>query len=127
MKHVDSGISFVFETTVTESQSAINVGSGTVPVFGTPAMIALMEKASNLLMDPYFDEGETSVGIQIDVRHSRASAIGSNIKVGAKLIEIEDNKRLIFEIWAEDDKGEIGRGTLKRAIISIDRFMARLN
>lgn len=126
MKAVKTGITHTFEATITPQQSAINVGSGAVEVLGTPAMIALMEKASNLLMDPYFDKGETSVGTHVDVRHMKPTAIGATIKVSAKLTECVDGRKLTFEIWAEDEEGEVGRGTLKRAVINKEKFMARL-
>lgn len=126
MKTVETGIVYTFETTVAECQSAIKVGSGSVNVLGTPAMIALMEKASNLLMESYFEEGETSVGTHVDVRHMRATAIGDTIKVSAKLTAVEEGRKLSFDIWAEDATGEIGRGTLKRAVINKERFMAKL-
>lgn len=126
MKTVQTGITHTFETTIQAEQSAIHVGSGSVNVLGTPAMIALMEKASNLLMEPYFEEVETSVGTHVDVRHMRATAIGSSIKVSAKLTEVVENRKLAFEIWAEDNEGEVGRGTLKRAVINKEKFMARL-
>lgn len=126
MKNVNIGITHSFRTTISESQSAIHVGSGSVSVFGTPAMLALMEKASNLLIDPYFEEGETSVGIEVNIKHTRATAIGKQVEVFAELTEVKDNRILTFAIWAEDEQGEIGRGTLKRAVINIERFMARL-
>lgn len=126
MKSIEIGKTFSFTEKVTDNLSAIHVGSGSVPVLGTPAMIALMEHASNKLVDPYFDEGETSVGIHLEVNHIRATAIGKEITVFAKLTENNDNKRLTFDIWAEEDGNEIGRGVLKRAVINTERFMSKL-
>lgn len=126
MKTIELGISHTLEITLTDAHSAINVGSGDVNVFGTPAMIALMENASINLMHEYFDEGETSVGIQLEVFHTRATPIGEEVRITAKLTNVEEGRKLSFELLAEDAKGAIGHGTLQRAVINKERFMAKL-
>lgn len=113
------------EVTLQDHHSAIHVGSGDLPVFGTPAMIALMEKASVQLVAPHLEEGASTVGIHLDVHHTRATAIGQTVRVMATLIEV-DGRKLIFDIRAEDSQGEIGHGTLERFIVYRDKFMAKL-
>lgn len=127
MKQIEIGTVHSIELVLTEQQSAIVVGSGDVNVLGTPAMIAYMEKASVQLMQPFFEEHETSVGVHLEVDHTRATAIGDKVTFFAKLTNIEDNRKLFFDIWAEDEKGSIGKGTLQRFVIDRERFMAKLN
>lgn len=126
MKPVNEGIQKTIEKVITDADSAINVGSGDVNVFGSPAMIGLMENASIQLMKPYFDEGETSVGIQMEIFHTKASPIGATVKATAILTRIEDGRKLYFDLIAEDEKGIIGTGKLVRAIIDRERFMAKM-
>ncbi len=114
------------ELIVEDKHSAINVGSGDLPVFGTPAMIALMENASIDLVRPHLEEGSTTVGIHIAVDHVRATPIGAKVKATAELIAI-DGRKLSFTIKAEDEKGIIGEGTLDRFIVFNDKFMAKLS
>src|SRR5215468_7205569 len=91
-------------------------------IFSTPAMIGLMEYTSVLLMAPYLDENEQTVGIHVDVRHMAPTRIGQSVTVTAELIEIKDNK-LRFALSAVNDRGvKIGEGTHRRALIDIKQF-----
>ncbi len=113
------------EIALRDHHSAIHVGSGDLPVFGTPAMIALMENASVQLVAPYPEEGASTVGIHLEVDHTRATAIGQTVRISATL-EAVDGRKLSFSLLAEDDKGEIGRGTLERFIVYREKFMSKL-
>ncbi len=113
------------ELVVEDKHSAINVGSGDLPVFGTPAMIALMEHASIELVRPHLEEGSTTVGIHLSVDHVRATALGTKVTATAELVAI-DGRKLSFKIKAEDEKGIIGEGTLDRFIVYSEKFMAKL-
>ncbi|MCI6154384.1 MAG: thioesterase family protein [Bacteroidales bacterium] len=113
------------EIALQDHHSAIHVGSGDLPVFGTPAMIALMENASVQLVAPYLEEGASTVGIHLEVDHTRATAIGQTVRISATL-EAVDGRKLSFSLLAEDDKGEIGRGTLERFIVYREKFMSKL-
>lgn len=113
------------EITVEEKHSAINVGSGDLPVFGTPAMIAFMEQASIELVRPHLEEGTSTVGIHVSVDHLRATPIGATVRVSAQLTAI-DGRKLTFALKAEDDKGVIGEGSLDRFIVYSEKFMAKL-
>ena len=88
-------------------------------------MIALMENASVQLVAPYLEEGASTVGIHLEVDHTRATAIGQTVRISATL-EVVDGRKLSFSILAEDDKGEIGRGTLERFIVYREKFMSKL-
>jgi fluoroacetyl-CoA thioesterase len=91
-------------------------------VFSTPAMIGLMEYTCVLLVAPYLDEDEQTVGIHVDVRHMAPTKIGQSVTVTAELREINSNK-LRFAVSAVNDQGvKIGEGTHRRAVINTKRF-----
>ena len=110
--------------TVTNEKSAAQVGSGLLPVYATPAMIALMEKCASECVAPFIEEGKSSVGTMLNVKHLAASPIGIQISCTATLTEI-DGRRLVFSLVASDEKGPIGEGTHERFIIDVERFMAK--
>jgi predicted thioesterase len=94
-------------------------------VFSTPAMIGLMEYTCVLLVAPYLDENEQTVGIHVDVRHMAPTKIGQSVTVTAELLEVKDNK-LRFALAAVNDQGiKIGEGTHRRALINTNNFAAR--
>lgn len=91
-------------------------------VFSTPAMIGLMEYTCVLLVAPYLDENEQTVGIHVDVRHMAPTKIGQSVTVTAELLEVKDNK-LRFAVSAVNDQGvKIGEGTHRRALIDTKSF-----
>jgi len=91
-------------------------------VFSTPAMIGLMEYTCVLLVAPYLDENEQTVGIHVDVRHMARTKIGQSVTVTTELLEVKDNK-LRFALSAVNDQGvKIGEGTHRRALINIKQF-----
>jgi predicted thioesterase len=107
-----------------ESNTALAVGSGSLPVFATPMMIALMEQAACAVLSDALSEGETSVGTLINVHHSAASPIGSTITATATITAVFGRK-IIFQVTASDNKGEVGNGTHERVIVDSERFMER--
>ncbi len=108
--------------TVEHKHSANEYGSGLLDVFSTPAMIALMEQTSNELLMPYLNDNETSVGIEINVKHLKATPVGDTVICYVQLIEIRKN-RITFKVEAFDSKGKIGEGIHKRAIVDKQLFM----
>jgi len=111
-------------TRVTGDNTALKFGSGKVDVFGTPAMIALMEEASINTVDKNLPEGFATVGIELNIRHIAATPEGMNITASAKLIEI-DGRRLVFKVEAFDEIEKIGEGSHQRFIIELDKFKDR--
>ena len=94
-------------------------------IFSTPAMIGLMEYTCVLLVAPYLDENEQTVGIHVDVRHMAPTKIGQSVTVTAELLEVKDNK-LRFALSAVNDRGiKIGEGTHRRALIDTKNFVGR--
>ena len=110
---------------VQENQTATQFGSGLLPVFATPALVALMENTAMQLIE--LPEGSSSVGISINVKHLKASLVGESITCEATLIAIE-GKKYTFNIIATDSSGDIiGTGNHERVVIDIERFMAKLH
>lgn len=110
------------EATVTQDKTAAAVGSGLVPVFATPYMIALMENAAVNALAPCMAEGEGSVGTRLEVTHDAATPVGMKVWAEAELTGVEGRK-LTFSVHAYDEAGPIGGGTHERFIISVDRFL----
>ena len=110
--------------TVNEHQTASEYGSGLLPVFATPALVALMENTAMQLIE--LPEGGSSVGISISVKHLKASAIGEIINCEAILTAVEGRK-YTFELTATDSIGDIvGTGNHERVLIDVERFMNKL-
>ncbi|MBQ5390496.1 MAG: thioesterase family protein [Clostridia bacterium] len=121
---MEVGIKHTVTEIVTKEKTAAQVGSGLLPVYATPAMIALMEKCASECVAPYIEEGKSSVGTMLNVKHLSASPIGMQITCTATLTEI-DGRRLVFSLEASDEKGPIGEGAHERFVIDIERFMAK--
>ncbi|HLZ24377.1 MAG TPA: thioesterase family protein [Ktedonobacterales bacterium] len=113
------------ELVVSEKETAAAFGAGGVHVLGTPVMIGLMENAAWRLAQPHMNEGETTVGTLVNVRHLAATPVGGHVVATAELVEI-DGRRLVFQVTARDDQQLIGEGTHERARVLLDRFLARL-
>lgn len=109
---------------VTDKVTAAAVGSGMLPVFATPSMIALIEKAAAESVAPQLEAGTTTVGTRLDVAHTAATPVGMTVRAVTELIEI-DGRRLIFTVQAFDDAGEIGSGTHERFIVNAEKFLAK--
>src|SRR5215510_10558621 len=103
--------------------SAIGVGMSDIfpGVLATARMIALMEVAASRVLRPLLAEGELSVGVTVEVSHSAATPPGATVRAAARFLR-QEGKMYVFEVWAEDGGGEIGRGVHKRAIVSSERL-----
>lgn len=121
---MELGIKGAAETVVVYENTAAAVGSGALEVFSTPSMIALMEKVSRELVQPYLEEGQSTVGTRLEVSHVAASPIGAHIRAESTLVEI-DRRMLTFEVKAYADGELIGEGRHQRCIIYAERFMEK--
>lgn len=101
--------------------TAAALGHEDASVFSTPAMISLMELTSLELLEKTLDEGETSLGISIDIKHLAATPVGSIVRCEAELIEVVKSV-FVFSVKAYDEVDLIGEGTHKRAVISKEKF-----
>ena len=109
---------------VTEENTALKFGSGSVSVFATPAMIGLMEKASINCVDRYLPDGFASVGTKVDIKHIAATPVGMEVIAEAELVEV-DGRKLKFKVSAYDGNEKIGEGTHSRYIVELDDFIDR--
>lgn len=111
---------------VTEENTAQKVKSGTLPVFATPAMIALMEEAAASLVEECLSEEETSVGILMNISHIAATPVGMKVRAVAQITKI-DGRKIIFKVEAFDEKEKIGEGVHERFIVKKEKFLAKAN
>ena len=112
------------ETVVVYENTAAAVGSGLVPVFATPYMLALMENAAVNAVQSALEEGQGTVGTHMDVSHDAATPVGMAVYAEAELTAV-DGRKLIFAVRAFDQAGPIGGGVNERFIITNDRFLAK--
>lgn len=112
-------------TTVTSNETAIKLGSGAVNVYGSPAMIALMEAATVSAVDPYLSDGRVSIGMDIAVRHVSPTSVGEQITAIAEVTRI-DGKRVTLEVRAWDEHDMIGIGTIVRYLVDHEEFSKRV-
>ena len=113
------------ETLVVEHKDTAAVyGSGALEVFATPAMIALMEKTCLEGVVDKIGEGNTTVGIAVNIKHLKASPVGSTIRCEAKLIEV-DRRRLVFEVQCFEDETLVGEGIHERFVVDSTKFMSK--
>ena len=123
---LETGIKGRQSVVVGENNSAKTMGSGTLDVFATPAMIALMETTAWTSVAPYLEEGQGTVGTRLDVTHDAPTPFGKTVVCDSELVEI-DGRRLVFEVTAGDGTHVIGKGRHERFIISEEKFQAKAN
>lgn len=110
--------------TVTETDTAVAVGSGSLHVLGTPRLIAWCEAVTVAALDD-LAPGQTSVGTRVELDHLAASSIGDDVEVTAT---VTDRSERAVELTVEAVSGDtvVGRGTIRRALVDGERFLARL-
>ena len=122
------GSKFQLSQTVTQDLTAAHVGSGLLPVFGTPYMCAMMENAAQTCLQAFLEEGQGSVGIHLDISHDAPTPVGMQVWAEAEITNVSENGKMIdFKVSAWDEKGPIGSGTHTRAIIKNEKFLAKCN
>ncbi len=125
METLHSGLTGEANVTVSKLLTASHMGSGRIPVYATPAMVALMEAAAVSAIGQYLDESQTSVGISIEIKHLAATPIGQEVRARAEVIEV-NGRRVTFSIQAWDEQEKIGEGTHTRFIVDAQQFLERV-
>jgi fluoroacetyl-CoA thioesterase len=111
---------------VTDEDTAAAVGSGDLPVLGTPRLLAWSEAATCAAVADELDEKQTSVGTRVALEHLAASVVGEEVRVTATLTH-RDGRLLRFEVVAVDSREQVvGHGEVTRVVVDRDRFMSRL-
>lgn len=121
---LETGIKGKESTIVNESNTAKTVGSGTLDVFATPAMIALMEETAWKSVAGHLDEGCGTVGISLNVTHDAPTPLGMEVTCESELVKV-DGRKLTFELKAYDEKGTVGKGTHERFIVNDAKFQEK--
>lgn len=119
---ISVGMKGTVSSFVEREDTAKEVGSGSLLVYATPCMVALMEGAACEAISNALPEEKTSVGIELSISHLSATPVGLDVRAEAELINVEGSI-LTFQVSAYDEKGKIGEGTHKRAIVTTQRFL----
>ena len=122
---IEIGLKHTSELTVTDTVTAIKMGSGDMPVLATPAMMALMENAAILAVFDELPEGCTTVGGHIESSHLKPSKIGDVVRAVAEVTKV-DGKKIEFKVAAYFGNTLLGEGTHLRFIVDREKFMSRL-
>ncbi len=110
---------------MTEERTASHLRSGRVAVYATPAMVTLIERCAAELVEPLMAQGQTTVGVRMDVEHLAPTPLGSQVTVQTELVRVKGG-RLIFEAEVRDPEELVGRARHGRAIVETDRFLKRV-
>ena len=111
-------------TTVEREDTALEVGSGSLLVYATPCMVALMEGAACEAIAEALGENQATVGTALNIEHVSATPVGLDVRAEATVTAVE-GKVVTFEVKAFDEAGEIGRGTHKRVVINSQKFLEK--
>lgn len=109
-------------TYVEREDTAAEVGSGDLLVYATPCMTALMEGAACEAIADALKEGQTTVGTELNIRHTSATPVGLEVRAEAEVTDV-DGKVITFSLKAFDEAGEIGSGTHKRVLVNSQKFL----
>lgn len=109
-------------TLAEREDTAAEVGSGSLLVYATPCMVALMEGAACEAIEEALPEEKTSVGTFLQIEHISATPVGMEVWAEAEVIQV-DGPTVTFRVSAYDESGKIGEGTHKRAVITAQRFL----
>jgi predicted thioesterase len=118
------GLSAQKSETVTEKNMANSLGSGSLAVYGTPAMIALIEAAALSAVDPLLSPEWSTVGTDLNIKHLSATPRGMNVTASAELISVE-GRALTFKVEVFDEAGKIGEGAHNRFLVENEKFLAK--
>ena len=121
---LEVGIKGQRETIVTKENTAAGIGSGSLEVFSTPMMILLLEESCFMSVNDILEEGFTTVGTCVNVKHLSATPLGMKVVIKSELIKV-DGRALTFKVEAYDEKGLIGEGIHERFIVNNEKFQAK--
>ena len=116
------GLKAEVSTVVEREDTALEVGSGSLLVYATPCMVALMEGAACEAIADCLSDTKTSVGTELNIKHLSATPVGLEVRAEAEVTAVEGNT-ITFQVTAYDEAGKIGEGTHKRVIVSTQRFL----
>ena len=112
------------ELTVTDADTAQTLGSGDVPVLGTPRLLALAEAATVAATASKLPPGTTTVGTRVELEHRAATPVGRTVIAEARLTKA-DGRRLIFEVAVRDGSETVADGRIERVLVDRQRFVEK--
>ena len=121
---LEPGIRGEQSVSVTAANTAKTMGSGTLDVFATPALVALAEKTCWMSVAPALAEGDDTVGTKLELEHTAPTPVGMTVTCESELVAVEGRK-LTFKVSLYDEKGPVGGGTHERFVIHNDKFAAK--
>ena len=118
------GLSAEVELTVTDADTAVAIGSGTVPVLATPRVVALCEETSLRAVEHELEPGTTTVGMRVQLDHLAPTPVGQTVSCEATL-ESMAGRRVTFTVSVNDARGLVAAGKITRVVVNIERFMEK--
>ncbi|MCJ7707262.1 MAG: thioesterase family protein [Anaerolineales bacterium] len=119
------GLAGEFTQVVTDELTAGHIGSGSLRVYATPAMLMFIERSCVALLAPHLEEGRTTVGLAVQLRHLAPTPLGKTVRARVELVSVEGNLlTLRAEVWDEVEK--VGEAEHRRAVIDVARFLRRV-
>ena len=118
------GIKAEKSLTVTDANTAKTMGSGTLDVFATTDMVALIEQTAYTSIESELEPGWGSVGTSLNIQHLSATPVGMTVTATTELVEV-DRRRLVFHAEVYDEKGLVGKGTHERFLVENEKFQAK--
>ena len=119
------GLKGAVSTVVEREDTALEVGSGSLLVYATPCMVALMEGAACEAIEDCLSDNKTSVGTELNIKHLSATPVGLEVHAEAEVTAVEGNT-ITFQVAAYDESGKIGEGTHKRVIVTTQKFLDKV-
>ncbi len=123
---IGTGLTATLDRTVGEEDAAASLGSGDLPVLGTPRLLAWCEAATCAALAPALEDGQTSVGTRIALEHTAPSAVGATVQVTATSVHV-DGKLVRFSVAARQEGKLVGSGEVTRVVVDAERFMSRVS
>ncbi|GAC1332957.1 MAG: thioesterase family protein [Candidatus Dormibacteria bacterium] len=120
---LEPGETFEFSRTVSEEMSARHLGSGTVGVLATPAMVSMMEGASMQCAQPYLEAVQTTVGYVVNIRHLAPTPIGAEVRARATVTNVTERK-ITYQVSCFEGERKVGDGEHVRVVITSDAFLS---
>ncbi len=121
---IEIGMRGEAETLAEREDTALEVGSGSLLVYATPCMAAMMEAAACEAIAKGLSDTETTVGIELNIKHVSATPVGLEVRAEAEVTAVE-GKIISFDLKAYDEAGLIGEGTHKRAVVNSQKFLEK--
>jgi fluoroacetyl-CoA thioesterase len=120
-----AGLTATVERTVTDDDTAASVGSGSLPVLGTPVLLAWSEAATCAAVEPCLADGQTTVGTRVSVEHLAPSAVGTVLRISAGITHV-DGRLVRFSVAARQDGKLVGSGEITRVVVDAEKFLSRV-